>query len=107
MKRRSHCLAYALHKWRAEGGYILLRKSVHWSTPHVMHLSADRSVLTHFTPIDPPTHPFRPFLGGFDGEIRFEDTAPAPPMSRVGILLGIVALLILGAIWAFEDPREM
>lgn len=105
MKRRTHCLAYALHKWRADGGYIVLRKSEHWCVPHVMHLSADRRVLTHYVPPGKLKQPWHA-LFGFEGVIRVEDTAPAPKMSRAGVLLGIVALLLLGALWAVESPEE-
>lgn len=103
--KSTQCLTYALRKWVTEGGYIMLRKSEHWLVPHVLHLSADRSVLTHFVPLEKLKQPWHAVFG-FEGEVRYADTAPAPKMSRRGVLLGILALVILGVMWAVEPHRK-
>jgi len=97
----TQCLAYALNKWLEEGGYLEFRKSIHWCVPHTLHLSADRKVLTHFVPLSDLPQPWHAMFG-FEGEIRYEDPDPAPPMSLRGIFLGSLILFVLGTIWVIR-----
>ena len=97
--RRTNCLLYALDKWRHEGGYLLMRKSRHWAVPHVMHLSADRMTLTHFSPPRDLKHPAQALVG-FTGVILRDDTEPARPIGVRGVLLGAAILFGLSLWWA-------
>jgi hypothetical protein len=75
----------------------MLRRSVHWCIPHVLHMSAD-GVLTHFTPDADLVHPVAS-LFGFDGNVRTQDATPARPMSMLCMGAGTVLLVVLGMVW--------
>jgi hypothetical protein len=94
-------VSYALDRWRADGGYIQLRKSTHWSIPHVMHLTADRKDLSHFAPLEDLPAPWQaPF--GFEGAVVDEDREHAAAMSVSGIVAGSALLLALSVAWAIR-----
>lgn len=94
----SQCLYVALDKWHKEGGYLVLGKSTHWLLPHVLHMSNDK-VLTHFVPPKSLKAPWYA-LFGFDGSVVVDDPVPRAPMSKLGMLVGSIALLTLGCVWA-------
>ena len=95
-----NCLEYSLDQWHAKGGYLVLRKSSHWMIPHVLHMS-DEHVLTHFTPPSDLPSPLYS-LFGFRGHVLVDDGNEAEPMTKPGIFLGTVALLVLGGVWAVK-----
>lgn len=95
--RPAQCLEYGLKHWHQQGGYLVLRKSEHWSIPHVMHLAHD-GTLTHFVPHADLEAPWYSVFG-FEGIVRTGDTAPAPSMPMRGMLMGSLILLVLGGWW--------
>lgn len=99
-RRCTQCLFHALDRWAEEGGYLVLRRSVHWPVPHVLHVS-ERSGLTHYAPPDKLRRPWHSVFG-FRGAVVFGDSDPAPPMSRTGVVLGALILLVLGSWWAIR-----
>lgn len=96
-KDRLQCLYYALDKWNEEGGYLLLRKSDNWPTPHVLHMDR-RGRVTHYIPHKKLSHPFS-IIFGFKGKVAYGDESKAGKMSSIGVLLGTALTLVLGAVW--------
>ena len=93
----SQCLFYALDRWFAEGGGIVFVKSTHWFIPHVQHLSR-RGVLTHFVPPGDLRAAWH-CLFGFYGTVETGDRDDRLPMSKIGMLFGILLMLIGWTVW--------
>jgi hypothetical protein len=96
----SSCLWWALDKWHAEGGYLVLGKSTHWAIPHVLHLSREH-MLTHFAPPADLGSPWYS-LFGFNGNVIVGDPSDREPMSKRGIFFGSIALVLFGAAWSIN-----
>lgn len=92
------CLWYALDKWKAEGGYLMFRRSTHWHIPHVLHLSKE-DVLTHYVPPKDLKYPWMAAFG-FNGNVIENDPSPAEPMHPLAMFTGSMLLFILGGLWA-------
>jgi hypothetical protein len=95
---RTQCLWYALDKWHAEGGYLMLGKSTHWAIPHVLHLSRSH-MLTHFVPPADLKAPWHSMFG-FNGNVIVGDPSDRCPMSKRGIFIGSLVLVLFGAAWS-------
>ena len=93
------CLWYALDKWRADGGYLMFRRSSHWCIPHVLHLDKDCKTITHYVPPGDLKYPWMSVLG-FAGNVIEDDPTPANPASPIVMFLGTCLLFILGGAWA-------
>lgn len=98
--KHSQCLFFALDRWAELGGYLVLGKSTHWLLPHVLHMTNDKT-LTHFVPPGDLAAPWYS-LFGFYGAVRHGDDVRRAPISKAGVLLGILALLALGGWWAVK-----
>ena len=94
------CLWYALDKWNSEGGYVILRKSIHWCIPHVLHMD-NTGRITHYVPHKKLSAPIKAVLG-FDGKLLEGDTDPGAPMPRLCMLAGTLILLVWGGIWVIK-----
>jgi len=70
MRLKGNCLTFALRKWRAEGGYIVIRKSRYGWWPHFLHMDAETRVLTHLVPVKPERRWFPPLT--FEGIVEVE-----------------------------------
>lgn len=66
----SNCLIYAIRKWIAEGGYILMRMSYYGWWPHFLHMSIDK-IITHYSPMAKVPRLFPPII--FRGRVFMED----------------------------------
>jgi hypothetical protein len=97
---KSTCLRYALDKWHEEGGRICFVKSKHWFIPHAQHES-QAGVLTQFVPFENLKQPWYS-LFSFEGHVITGDSLVREPISKTGMLIGIVLLLISGAAWAIK-----
>ena len=104
MWKHANCLWYALDKWHAEGGYMVLGKSTHWCIPHVLHLSIHHE-LTHFSPVTDLRMPWLS-LFGFDGSVIAGDTQRRGPMSKPGMFVGSLVLMVFGAVWAAQNTGK-
>ena len=93
------CLDYALDKLRAEGGYLIAGRSVHWPIAHVMHSTTPPIELTHYLPPGDLRQPWYS-LFGFAGAVQAGDKDIRLPMSRRGIVLSIAVALALSIWWA-------
>lgn len=102
---RKTCLIHALNKWREEGGFLLIRKSVHWGIPHVMHLDAEWEKLSNYAPPEKLPAPWHSVFG-FEGIELNHDSDPAEKMSVGGIVTGAMLLLISAVIWALRTKLE-
>lgn len=94
---RYNCLTYALDRWHRHGGHLVLRKSDHWSLPHVMQRDADG--LHSYVPPKDLAHPIVA-LFGFEGEARPYDDSPALPVPLRGIVVGGWVLAFTVTWWA-------
>lgn len=104
MWKHANCLWYALDKWHAEGGYMVLGRSKHWLIPHVLHLSIHHE-LTHFSPVTDLRMPWLS-LFGFDGSVIAGDTQRRGPMSKHGMFVGSLVLMVFGAVWAAQNTGK-
>lgn len=96
--RYNQCLWYALNKWHLEGGYIRLRRSVHWCIPHVLH-EDNHGILTHFAPPRNLLTPLQALIG-FRGTVLFADPSPGRPVPMPCIFVGTCILMLTIAVWA-------
>lgn len=96
-----NCLYYALDRWHAEGGYLVLRRTAHptrlWHAPHILHVGSEG--LTHYAPGATLGHPVQALVG-FDGVVWDRDLADAPAVSVRGVLLSGVLAFVGALMWA-------
>lgn len=98
---RKSCLTFALDRLLNEGGYLLLRKSIHWEVAHVMHLDKDKETIEHFVPCEELQRPWHA-LFGFDGKEAKGDADPADRMSVGGIVGSAAIALVVIVCWAIR-----
>ena len=94
-----NCLSYALDRWLADGGYLVLRKSAARAWPHVLHIGDEG--LQHYSPGAPLGHPVQALIG-FDGVTWDREMADAPPVPIRGIVVGALILAVGVIGWALK-----
>lgn len=96
----SMCLYWALNKWIREGGYLLLRRSVHLpaSIAHVLHEN-EYGAKTHYVPKKKPRIALST-LFGFEGTVlKGDKDLPDRPMSLLGVYVTTVLAIVLIHLW--------
>lgn len=104
---RKTCLTHSLDKWHEEGGFLLIRKSVHWDVAHVMHLDSEWEKLSNFGP--PGKLPAAWYsVFGFEGRELRHDPDPAERISVGGVVMSAMLFAFSAMAWAVKTKlREL
>lgn len=105
---KNQCAFWALDQCIAHGGGLLIVLSTHWGIPHVQWVSEAKRA-SQFVPFDDLPDPWHSVFG-FEGEVRFVDSA-RNPLTRSAIRRGVFLLGLICLAWevrnTWRDVRKI